>query len=87
MSRAIIGTAIGLAFLAFVVYTAVSQLGTRCEVCMTVQGRTICEAARAADESIAIMQAQSSACSRLTNGVTQTIRCSNMRPTSTDCGR
>jgi hypothetical protein len=33
------------------------------------------------------MQAQSSACSRLTNGVTQTIRCSNMRPTSTDCGR
>ena len=86
MSRTAVGIVIGLAFLAFVVYTAMSGLGTRCEVCMTVNGVTLCEAARAADEPTAIMQARSSACSRLTNGVTQTIRCGNMAPTSVDCG-
>jgi hypothetical protein len=86
MSRTIAGIVIGLTFLGFVVYTAMSELGTRCEVCMSVNGRTICEAARASDESTAIMQAQSSACSRLTSGVTQVIRCGNMQPASIDCG-
>ena len=86
MNRTLVGIAVFLAFVAFAVYTAMSGLGTRCEVCMTIDGRTVCEAARAADESAAIMQAQSSACSRLTNGVTQVIRCSNLPPASVDCG-
>ena len=86
MGRTIAGVAILLAFGAFVIYTAMQQLGTRCEVCVDYEGRRVCEVAYADTEKDAIMQAQSSACTQLTSGVTGIVRCTGMSPHSVQCG-
>ncbi len=85
MGRTIAGIAILLGFGAFVVYTAMNQLGTRCEVCMDFDGRRVCEVAYADGEADAIMQAQSSACTQLTSGVTGIVACTRAQPASVRC--
>lgn len=85
MSRGLIGTLIGVAFVAAVVYAAMGELQTACEVCMRYRGEQICERARAADEQQAIMQATTAACARLSDGVTDGIQCNNTPPVKATC--
>jgi hypothetical protein len=77
--------ALALGFLATVVYAALGQSRVTCEVCMSYQGRQACEKTSAADSEQALMQATSSACSRISGGVTGTIQCNNTRPLSSHC--
>jgi len=85
MNRTLIGTLIILSFAAFVVYLTAQQFSTQCEVCVTYAGRRLCETAVAADRKEAQQQATSSACSQLTGGVTDTVRCTGAVPESVRC--
>jgi hypothetical protein len=85
MNRTIIGVLIAAAFVAIVVYMAMGEFSTRCEVCMTFKGRSVCETALAADRQHARMQAQSSACTQITNGVSEIVACTGSQPDSVRC--
>ncbi len=73
------------AFAAWVVYMAAGQFTTQCEVCMRFNGRTVCEVALASDRDSAQMQATTSACAQLANGVNETMACTGARPHSMAC--
>lgn len=83
--RMLVGALIGAAFLIAVVIGAMGQLRTRCEVCLEYRGARTCETARAADRNLAVMQATTAACAKLSGGVTEGIRCNNTPPISTNC--
>ncbi len=83
--RILIGSSIGLAFVIAVVIGAMGQLRTRCEVCLEYRAGRTCETARAADRDLAIMQATTAACAKLSAGVTEGIRCNSTPPISTTC--
>ena len=85
MTQTLVKIALALGFLAIVIYTALGQSRVTCEVCMSYQGRQACETTSAADSAEALMQATSSACSRVSSGVTGTIQCNNTRPLSSHC--
>lgn len=75
MARTAIGVAIGAAFVAAVIWSALSQTAVECEICVDYKGRKACSIARAADLQIAESQAHSGACSQVTGGVTETLEC------------
>ena len=77
--------ALAVGFLATVVYVALAQSRVTCEVCMSYQGRQACDRTSAVESAEALMQATSSACSRISGGVTGTIQCNNTRPLSSHC--
>jgi hypothetical protein len=85
--RTIIGILVGITFVAAVVYLAMGQFDAKCEVCITYKGRQLCETALAADRSQAVMQATSSACTQLTNGVNEVMECQRLRATSLSCNQ
>ena len=85
MQRIIVGVLLAGAFVAALITVTLQQSGVECEVCLTFNGRSMCETAAAPDRSDAQMQATSSICSQLSGGVTQGIQCSNTRPTSVRC--
>lgn len=85
MSRTYVGILILLGFVAVVVYLAMGQFDTRCRVCIQFNGQTVCEIAVAADASDAQQQAMFSACSQVTNGVTDSFKCSGRAPLSVEC--
>jgi hypothetical protein len=85
MARTIVGILIGVGFVVVVVIAAMGQFRVRCEVCMAHRGRQICDVASAADRASAEMQARSSACSQISNGVTDGIQCNNTVPVSVTC--
>jgi hypothetical protein len=85
VKHAIVKIALAVGFLATVVYVALDQSRVTCEVCMSYQGRQACETTSAASDAEALMQATSSACSRISGGVTGTIQCNNARPLSSHC--
>lgn len=81
----LVGIGLLLAFAAAVLVAAQGELRTRCEVCMEFEGREACEVARARDEDHAIREATTTACAKISGGVTNGIRCSNTPPRSTRC--
>jgi hypothetical protein len=83
--RAIVGVGLGALFVAMMVWTTLSQTSAECEVCVTHQGRTECSTAKAATRDEAVFQAQSSACSILSNGVTSVMTCSRTAPSRISC--
>lgn len=83
--RTLVGILIGLAFVVAVVLGAMQQLRVECEVCMEYGGRRSCDVAHAADAAQATQQATASACAKLSQGVTDGIRCGNTPPVSTRC--
>jgi hypothetical protein len=85
--RTIIGILVGITFVAAVVYLAMGQFDVKCEVCITYRGRQLCETALAADRDQAVMQATSSACTQLTNGVNEVMECQRLRATSLSCNQ
>jgi hypothetical protein len=81
----LVGSLIGVAFVAAVVIGAMGQLQSRCEVCIEFGGARSCNTAHAADRETAIMQATTAACAKLSGGVTDGIRCNASPPLSTTC--
>ena len=83
--RVVIGSLAGIVFLAAIVWVTLQQAQARCEVCMVHRGRQLCEVATAADRDQAAAQARSSACARLSSGVTDGIQCNGSAPLSVRC--
>ena len=85
MPGRLIGLAIVAAFVAIVIYMAAQQFGAECEVCVSFNGRTVCEVALASDREIAQMEATSSACSQIAGSVGDTVACTGSVPRSVRC--
>ncbi len=85
MARTAISIAIGAAFVAAVIWSALSSTAVECEICVDYKGRKACSIARAADLKQADMQAHSGACSQVTGGVTETLECDRIAATTRRC--
>lgn len=85
MQRTLLGVLLALGLFGALVYMTIAQADVRCEVCIVFQGRQACEAATAPDREQAQLQATATACSMLTGGVTESIRCSKTLPQSLYC--
>ncbi len=85
MSRTLVGILVLVAFAAAVVYLAMGELSTRCEVCVVFGGGRVCESAVASNPTDAQQQATSSACAQLTGSVTEVVACTNRAPQSVRC--
>lgn len=85
MARTAIGLAIGIAFVASVIFYALDATQVECEICVDYKGRHACSISRAADLLTAEMQAHSGACSQVTGGVTETLECDRMLSSKRVC--
>ncbi len=85
MNRIIVGLALGAAFIGALVYTTIDQTGLECRVCITYRGQTACETVAGADRAQVQMQATSTACTHMSIGVTESMRCSRTPPDSFVC--
>ena len=85
MGRTAIGAAIGVVFVATVIWAALDHGSVQCEICVDYKGRSACSIAAAADLLQAETQAQSGACAQVTGGVTETLECGAIRPTVRRC--
>lgn len=85
MARTAIGLAIGVAFVAAVIWYALDATSVRCEICVEYKGRRACSVSQAADLAMAEMQAHSGACSQVTGGVTETLECDRLPAATRVC--
>ena len=85
MARTTIGAAIGLAFVAAVVWAALQSTQVECEVCVEYKGRSACSTAQASSAAEAEAQALSGACSQVAGGVTETLECDRTPPVRREC--
>ncbi len=83
--RTAIGVALGIAFVAAVLWYAFDATDVQCEICVDYKGRSACSVSQAADLATAEMQAHSGACSQVTGGVTETLECDRMAPSVRRC--
>jgi hypothetical protein len=61
------------------------QARVECDVCITLHGRTECVAGQGESEALAVHAARTGACAVLGSGVTDSVKCSSMAPTSLRC--
>lgn len=85
MKRALIPFIIVMGLVGLLVYDLTKDSGFECRVCITFEGRQKCATARSDEKQAAATEAQSSACSLLTSGVSQAVKCPRMEPDSVDC--
>ncbi len=85
MARTAVGTLLGLAFIAAVIWSAFEATQVQCEICVDYKGRSACSTAQAVDVLQAEAQALSGACSQVTGGVTETLECDRTPPASRRC--
>lgn len=74
------GIAFIVAFIAAMVYSSAGNNQFHAEVCVTFQGRTVCEKAAAVTTEDAERTATSTACAQLTSGMTSTLQCEQAAP-------
>ena len=83
MSKTVmIGVVFVLGVLAFLVYSSMHIAKYRVEVCVAFQGRRECRTASADSKDHALRSAQSNACALLVSGVTETMQCERVEPTT-----
>ena len=90
MSRPISkGTLLAIVFaiivLAIIILQTMGLRQVECEVCMELDGRTKCVTVKGENERQAMQTAQESACSYISNGRAESIRCSQSAPTKVQC--
>jgi hypothetical protein len=66
-----------VAFLAAMAYSTFGNNGFRCEVCMTFNGQSVCRNGAGASQEAAERVARDEACTDLTHGMTELVRCQN----------
>ncbi len=81
----ILAIVFGIVVLAIIIYQTLGLRQYECEVCVELDGRTKCVTTKGQDEQQAMQTAKDSACSFISNGRAETIRCSQKPPTSTNC--
>ncbi len=85
MNRTFVGILAAVVFLVGLVYSTLQQTAVECRVCITYNGKRQCETVRGSDRSLAQMQATSTACTFLSSGVTDSMRCSDTPPDVVEC--
>lgn len=85
MARTAIGAALGVAFIAAVVWSAFEATRIQCEICIDYKGRSACSTAQAADVGQAELQARAGACAQVSGGVTETLECDRTPASSRRC--
>jgi hypothetical protein len=72
-------------FLVYIIYSSLTVAQVSCEACIEFQGRKECRSAAAANLEEAQRAATDLACVFLASGRTDSIACSNTRPSSMTC--
>ena len=83
--RIAFGTLLGVAFVGFMVYSALQEGRVQCEVCLTFRGSNACRTSSGIDREAAIQGAIHNACAILAGGVTDGIDCTSTGPRSVQC--
>jgi hypothetical protein len=76
---------IALGVVGLLVYQLFAQAQIECRVCVTYKGMRKCATAAAPEKAQAAEEAQRSACSLLTSGVTEAFACPNAPPDEVVC--
>ncbi len=85
MKRALIPAVIFVGLATMLVVELSTKQGVECRVCMSFDGRHQCATARGDDADQATSEAQNSACSLLTSGVSEAMKCPRLRPDEVTC--
>ena len=83
----ILAIVFGIIVLGIIIYNSMGLRQVECEVCMELDGRSKCVTVRGENEQVAMQTAKESACSFITSGRTESIRCNGQPPAKTDCKR
>lgn len=75
----------GIIVLAVIIYNSMGLRQVECEVCMELDGRSKCVTVRGENEQVSMQTAKENACSFISNGRTDTIRCNGQAPTKVNC--
>jgi hypothetical protein len=81
----LIFVAVASAFIALLLSDLSSTDKAECSVCVEFNGRTNCATGRGVDQNDARQSAQTVACTKLTNGVSDAFRCSASPPSQISC--
>ncbi len=76
---------LGVAFLAYLVYSSLGLNPITCEVCVEFRGRVDCRSASGESNEEAIQTGIQNACSLITNGRDESISCTSRPPQSATC--
>jgi hypothetical protein len=78
----IIGVVFVVGLLAYLIYSSMHIAHYRVEVCVAYQGRSECRIASADTKEHALRSAQNNACGLMVSGVTETMQCEHVDPSS-----
>ena len=84
---AIIGIVFASVTLSAIFYLTMHLEQYECHVCMEFEGREKCLIVQAEDEQQALQTARDNACSFITNGRAESLRCTQSPPASVQCRR
>jgi hypothetical protein len=71
--------------MAAIFYQTMRLEQSECQVCMEFEGRRKCLTVQAEDEQQAVQTARDNACSFITNGRAESLRCTQSPPASIQC--
>jgi hypothetical protein len=75
----------GIVILAIIIYQTMGLRQVECEVCMELDGRTKCVKVRGENNQQAIQTAKDNACSFITSGRSESVRCNQSAPAKVEC--
>jgi hypothetical protein len=81
----LIAIVFGLIVLGVIIYSTMNLQQYSCEVCITYRGQNNCSTAAGTSQEEATRTATDVACAPISNGMTESIQCSNMPPKSVNC--
>jgi hypothetical protein len=81
----LIAIAFGLIVLGVLIYSTMNLQKISCEVCVTYRGQNNCSTAAGTTREEAVRTATDVACAPISNGMTESIQCSNTPPKSVNC--
>ena len=83
--RVVAGVVIAAAFLAAMLYVTRAETSVECRVCIHYGGAENCATVSGPDRELAMMQAATTACAPLSNGVSEGMQCTRTPPRSARC--
>ena len=83
--RALIGVAIVVAFVGYLLWSTLASQRAECRVCVAFKGGHNCATASAATTKEATRNAQTTACGVLAMGMDNAIACGNTVPEGVEC--
>jgi hypothetical protein len=83
--RVLAGVVIAAIFLAAMFWVTTAETSVECTVCIHYGGAENCATVSGPDQELALMQAATTACAPLSNGVTEGMECTRTPPRSARC--